>query len=225
MHRKPFLFPLAISAIAPFTPLNSAFAAAEAPHADIFVWAEGAQLRTASWDHGTDQIIDLSARVFSADLGEDPDFPFAIDEPGIGSNLVGTTLNMRLLPSLSRWSGEGLTSCDQFLSLSFGGQSASTSVGGFVSFLVSAGLDLHPDYVLSGAAEADPTDGVYIATFAFAAEGFVESAPLWVVFNLGADEADHDAAIDWVQANLVPAPGALSLLAFMGVGRGRRRSV
>ncbi|NBX36156.1 MAG: hypothetical protein EBR10_02890 [Planctomycetes bacterium] len=222
---KPSVFSLAISAIALCAPLNSAFAGVvEGPHADIYVWAEGAQLRTASWDHGTDQVIDPSARVFSADLGADPDFPFAIDEPGIGSNLVGATLNMYPNGGMSRWTGNGLGSSDHVLSISYGGQSANTIDSGFISFLVIDDLDLHPDYSLAGSqSSVDPDPGIYVATFRFEAEGFDPSAPLWVVFNLGSDEADHDAAIEWVQANLVPAPGALSLLALMGARSGRRR--
>jgi len=48
------------------------------------------------------------------------------------------------------------------------------------------------------------------------------SESFYVLFNLGESEIDHDEAIEWVEANLVPAPGALALLA-AGVLAGRRR--
>lgn len=224
MYQKSFFFPLGISAIALCAPLNSAFASEEEPHADIYVWADNGQLRTGSWDHDTEQVIDSNWRVFSADLGEDPELPFAIDEPGISSNLVGTTLSMYLYQGMSRWTGSGFVSSDHVLSLSYGGQSATTTSSGSISFLVIDDLDLHPDYSLAAAdGTSDPTSGIYVAAFRFEAAGFDQSAPLWVVFNLGSDETDHDAAIEWVQTNLVPAPGALSLLALLGARSGRRR--
>jgi hypothetical protein len=36
-------------------------------------------------------------------------------------------------------------------------------------------------------------------------------------------EEEHDAAIEWVELNLVPAPGAIALLGLAGVAGRRRR--
>jgi len=193
-------------------------------HPDAFVWQSGGQLRTASWDHDTGEIIDSAARVFSAEFGEDPEFPFSIDEPGFGSNLVGTTLSINVLSGLSRWTGSEFASfAGAAISGEYGGSSGSSASGGSFSFLVTEGLDLHPNFTISGDAGNDPIAGIYLLAMQASASGFNSSDTFWVVFNLGSDEADHDAAIDWVQGNLVPAPGAVALLVLAGATRGRRR--
>ncbi|MBM4008163.1 MAG: hypothetical protein FJ285_01030 [Planctomycetes bacterium] len=193
-------------------------------HPDAFVWQSGGQLRTASWDHDTGEIIDSAARVFSAEFGEDPEFPFSSDEPGFGSNLVGTTLSINVLSGLSRWTGSEFASfAGAAISGEYGGSSGSSASGGSFSFLVTEGLDLHPNFTISGDAGNDPIAGIYLLAMQASASGFNSSDTFWVVFNLGSDEADHDAAIDWVQGNLVPAPGAVALLVLAGATRGRRR--
>jgi len=193
-------------------------------HPDAFVWQSGGQLRTASWDHDTGAIINPNERVFSADFGEDPEFPFSIEDPGFGSNLVGTTLSINVLSGLSRWTGSEFASfAGAAISGEYGGSSGSSASGGSFSFLVTEGLDLHPNFTISGDAGNDPIAGIYLLAMQASASGFNSSDTFWVVFNLGSDEADHDAAIDWVQGNLVPAPGAVALLVLAGATRGRRR--
>ena len=57
-------------------------ALAEEGHEDIWVTSSGGQLVTGGWDHETGEITSPFLRVFKADMGEDPEFPFSIDEPG-----------------------------------------------------------------------------------------------------------------------------------------------
>jgi hypothetical protein len=218
-------FSLAAVAAAVLCSLESFAAADEGEvHADAYVWQSGGQLRTASWDHDTGEIIDSAARVFSADFGEDPEFPFSIDEPGFGSNLVGTTLSINVLSGLSRWTGSEFASfAGAAISGEYGGSSGSSASGGSFSFLVTEGLDLHPNFTISGDAGNDPIAGIYLLAMQASAQGFSSSDTFWIVFNLGADEADHDAAIEWVQGNLVPAPGSIALLALAGATSRRRR--
>lgn len=199
-------------------------AAAPGPiHPDAFLWQFGGQLRSASWNHATGEIIDSNARVFAADFGEDHEFPFSIDEPGFGSDLLDTTLSISVLSGVSAWNGSLFESfTGAAITAEYGGQSGSTASGGSFNFLVTAGLDLHPFFTISGDAGNDPTTGVYLLAMQASADGYATSETFWVVFNLGADEADHDAAIDWVQGNLVPAPGALAVFA-LAVGPRRRR--
>lgn len=191
-------------------------------HKDIWVFASGGALRTGSWDHDTGKVTSLAERVFKAEFGEDPLFPFSIDDPGIGSSLVGVTLTMNLLEGLGAWNGNGFDASDSYLFASYGGQDAFSTSGGSFSFLVTEGLDLHADFTLFGAGGVDPTNGIYLAAFTFASAGLATSETFWIVFNLGLDEAAHEAAEEWVEANLVPAPGALALLA-LGAGLRRRR--
>ena len=155
--------------------------------------------------------------MFAADFGIDPAFPFSTDEPGFTSDLLGSTVTINLLQGLGRWNGAGFDAATSSLFASYGGQDATSTAGGSFGFLVTAGLDLHPEFTL-----VDPLDGVYLASFTASSAGYATSESFYVLFNLGESEIDHDEAIEWVEANLVPAPGALALLA-AGVLAGRRR--
>jgi len=192
-------------------------------HKDIWVYASNGALRTGSWDHDTGKVTGLAERVFKAEFGEDPKFPFSIDEPGIGSDLVGSTLTMNLLQGLGAWNGNGFGGANAYLLASYGGQDAFSTTGGSFSFLVTQGLDLHAEFTVFGLGDANPANGIYLAAFTFASAGLATSETFWIVFNLGLDEKDHDAAAAWVEANLVPAPGALALLALGGALLRRRR--
>ncbi len=196
------------------------------PHLDLWITSSGGALVTGGWDHETGLVVNPSQRVFEGELGLDPFFPFSGDEPGIGSDLVGTTLTMNLSPSLGAWNGSEFAFSTSMLTASYAGQSASTAAGGSFSFLVSAGLDLHPEFTMSGPGTSDPANGIYLASFRVSAAGYAQSDTFWIVFNLGMPEADHEAAVEWVEANLVPAPGALAALAVAAVtarSRTRRR--
>jgi hypothetical protein len=190
---------------------------------DIWVYASGGNLVTGAWNHDTGEVTNPFARVFGVEFGEDPAFPFSTDEPGIGSSLVGTTLTMGLSPTLGAWNGSGFDFSTSTLMGEYGGQSFQTGSGGSFNFLVTAGLDLHAEFTLSGPGLTDPANGIYLATFQFSAAGYGSSQPLWVVYNLGMSEEEHDAAIEWVELNLVPAPGAIALLGLAGVAGRRRR--
>lgn len=202
---------------------SPAFAGDKEPHTDLWITSSNGILVTGGWDHLTGEVVNPSQRVFEAEFGIDPAFPFSTDEPGIGSDLVGTTLTMNLLAGLGRWNGAGFDRSTSWLFASYGGQDATTGMGGSFDFLVSAGLDLHPEYTLLGAGGADPANGIYLASFTVSASGLGTSEVFHTVFNLGMAEADHAAAAAWVEANLVPAPGALGLLALAGIAAHRRR--
>ena len=204
--------------------LTGAAHADEGGHLDMWITGSpGQSLVTGGWDHETGEVVNASQRVFEAELGADPSFPFSGDEPGIGSNLVGATLTMKLSPTLGAWNGSGFDFSTSALTASYGGQSASTGSGGSFNFLVTSGLDLHPEYTLLGEIGSDPAPGIYLAAFTLESAGFATSETFWIAFNLGLDETEHEAAAEWVESNLVPAPGAIALLALAGFGRGRRR--
>jgi hypothetical protein len=197
-------------------------ASADVVHADIWVTAFGGQLVTGGWDHETGVVINPDQRVFEGELGLDPSFPFSGDEPGIGSDLVGASVRLNVLNTLSAWNGSSFDLSSSLLTIGYGGQSADTASGGFVSFAVTAGLDLHAEFTLSGPGATDPANGIYLATFFFASNGLADSQAFWVVLNLGMSEEEHEAAVEWVETNLVPAPSAIALLGVVGLLRRRR---
>jgi hypothetical protein len=196
---------------------------AEEDHLDIWVSASGGSLFTGGFDHTTETVVTESLRVFEGEFGIDPSFPFSGDEPGISSDLVGATLTFNLLQGLGAWNGGGFDVATTTLLASYGGQDALSSTGGSFSFLVSEDLDLHPEFTMLGAGGSDPANGIYLASVTFSSAGLADSETMWIVFNLGMDEAEHAAATEWVEANLVPAPGALALLALAGAMRRRVR--
>jgi hypothetical protein len=67
--------------------------------------------------------------------------------------------------------------------------------------------------------------GIYLLALSMegVSPGLLESPSFYVVFNLGQSEEDHDAAIDWVHANLVPVPSMLLVLGAAVLVRPRRR--
>jgi len=221
--RSALIGTVASSVLATLAVTTPALADEKEPHADIYVQSANGALFTGGWDHETGKVLFPELRVFEAEFGIDAAFPFSTDEPGIGSNLIGVTLTMNLLAGLGAWNGSGFTSTSAYLLASYGGQSAFSTTGGSFSFLVSEGLDLHPEYTLLSPDTMDPANGIYLASFTFSSAGLADSETLYAVFNLGMSEEEHEAAVAWVELNLVPAPGAAALLALAGFGGLARR--
>ena len=212
----------ALSATVLITPL----AHAEGGHLDPFVWAQNGRIEIGAWDDDENVLHAPIWRVFGADLGEDPDFPFSIDEPGFRSSLTGLTFSLDLDAGLQAWNGSAFASSTSSMSVAYGGSAIGTAGGGSLSFLVGEGFHAHPDFTLAGLSGADPTPGIYLISFRVSSVGYGTSDRFWIAFNLGMDEADHDAAIEWVEANYVPAPGALAAMGATLLGaRGRRRDL
>ena len=81
-------------------------------------------------------------------------------------------------------------------------------------------FDLHPIYSINPAADA----GSYLLEFTAVMDGFTSSDSFWIVFNLGMDDEEFEGTVEWVEDNLVPAPGALALLGLTGLAGRRRRA-
>ena len=94
-----------------------------------------------------------------------------------------------------------------------------TLTGGTLDFLVTEDFDLHP--IWSVDSQAAP--GAYLVELSAAMAGYETSQNFYVVFNLGLDEEAYETSVDWVNSNLVPAPGVLALLGMGGLAVRRRR--
>ena len=199
----------------------------EHEHFDIGVWNDGGTLRTGGWDHDEEALEVSNLRVFEAEFGEDPEFPWAIDEPGIGGVAadlglpVGASLTMNMLSGLGVWNGNGFDVTNSTtMFVDYGPTSMNSGSGGQIDFLITEDYDLHPVYSIQDTADV----GSYLLEFTFSMEGFESSDSMWIVFNLGLDEEDYEASVEWVEGNLVPAPAALPALGLAFMAGRRRRS-
>lgn len=206
--------------------LVCSFAVADEEHYDIGVWNDNGTLMTGGFDHDNEVLAIQNLRVFEATFGEDPAFPYTTDEPGVGgvaadANLTeGTTINMNVSASLGVWNGSGFDyGTANSMTIDYGLSSVSTDLGGTLDFLVTDDFDLHPFWSVN----SDAANGAYLVELTAAMAGYETSESFYVVFNLGLEEDDYEASVDWVAGNLVPAPGVLALLGMGGLAVRRRR--
>ncbi|MFG0306954.1 MAG: hypothetical protein ACF8Q5_12160 [Phycisphaerales bacterium JB040] len=203
---------------------------------DYGLWTQNGKVQTAIGDH-TDQVLfGFGERVFAADMLGSVATGWEADEPGIfipeASLPDNTAVGFNILGNLLYWDGTGPVSAvdaSVAMTLRFGPESrvtpgdASTVAGFTINYDADAvgGFDEHYDYLLgAGAAE-----GIYFLQNSFTLSGFQESRSVWTVFNAGLTELEHDAAIEYAETVLVPAPGAAGVLAMAGlIGARRRRS-
>ena len=174
-------------------------------------------------------------RVFGSDFpGSGANFNFT-DEPGFdnepGTFPANSMVGFNILDSLSIWNGNGFDALDpnteETMTLNNGALTAETDTGFVPGFGLSVSGDgswhRHIGFTLNNVTAQD--SGVYLLNLELWHDGGIDNSDsFWIVFNLNEDETVHDAAIDWVGANLVPAPGALALFGAIGlVARKRRR--
>ena len=206
--------------------LVCSFAVADEEHYDIGVWNDGGTLMTGGFDHDDETLAVQNLRVFEAEFGEDPVFPYSTDEPGVGGVAAdmglteGTTINMNVSAGLGVWNGSGFDyGTANSMTIDFGFSTVSTNIGGTLDFLVTEDFDLHPIWSVN----SDAANGAYLVELTAAMSGYETSESFYVVFNLGLEEDDYEASVDWVSENLVPAPGVLALLGMGGLAVRRRR--
>jgi hypothetical protein len=174
------------------------------------------------------------AQVFGSELGA-KGFPNTTDEPGFdnepGTFDADSSLGFNLLAELTVWDGAGLAStASEIMEVAVGPESVTTGDGFVPGFLLPVADDgswhQHYEFTLLDSMRG-LMDGVYVLPMQlFSTDAGVDrSIPFWIVFNQNADEATHDAVIDWVSANVVPAPGAAAAVtAFVCLAGRRRRS-
>ena len=197
----------------------------EEEHYDIAAWNDNGVLRTGGWDHDEEILAVQNLRVFEAHFGEDPAFPFAIDEPGIGGVAadlglpVNSTLALNMNAGLGVWNGNGFDASSTSMFVDYGPLSMNSNSGGQLDFLITDDYDLHPIYSIDEASAS----GSYLLEFNVSMDGFISSDPFWIVFNLGLDDEDYEESVEWVEANMVPAPGGLAMIAVSLIASRRRR--
>lgn len=205
---------------------------AMAQHAgDILVSIDNGRLSTALSSEDEPPAVTPGVRVFGAELGED--VPNITDEPGFdspeGEFLGIASLGFNIRSALRVWDGADFDAiATPQMGISFGPASVLTPLADIltpgISLNVTPEGDWHNHFTFE--LNAPATDGVYLLELElFASDPSIQtSLPFWIVFNQNADEADHDAAIDWATANLAPTPGtAGALLMSLGVIGARRR--
>jgi len=199
----------------------------EGEHFDIGVWNDNGILRTGGWDHDEEALEVADLRVFEAEFGEDPVFPFATDEPGLGGVAAdlglaeGSTLTLNMASGLGAWNGSGFSyDTGATLSAQYGPTTVDTNAGGSLDFLVTEDYDLHPIWSI----DENAGDGAYLIELTASMDGLQTSESFWVVFNLGLDHEDYEASVEWVEGNLVPTPAALPALGLAFLAGRRRRA-
>ncbi len=227
---------IAGSAIAVTVLAAPALADEEEDHFDAWITVENDRIQVGGVDVDADGATFFPGqRVFEADFGEViPDFA---DEPGFYSETLpaGFTLGFDITNAVLTWDGSAFTNvADETITLwqAFGvpdspsATSPDTIGGTTTGFLFgeadgTGAMDDHPDFVY----DAPAGDGIVLLELELWTDqpGIERSEPIWIVFAKNADEAEHEAAAEWVQANLVPAPGLTALLPVAGLAALRRR--
>ncbi|MBU6413087.1 MAG: hypothetical protein KGS45_06405 [Planctomycetes bacterium] len=158
-----------------------------------------------------------SQRVFEAAFGESPNFT---NDPGFDSDNgtfpANSTVGFRIRRALRDWSGIEFSDddiADERIQVRLGPlgptltPTSDVVVTGFSLAANSSGkFHHHLGYtLLPKPGESQPADGVYLLELElFSNQPSIQtSRPFWLVFNQNRPTQEHQAAIDWVNANLV----------------------
>lgn len=198
-------------------------------HYDVWVQTSGSQLATGGITHEGETLS--SFRVFGAELGEDPDFPFSAFDPGFemldGTMGAGVSLALNIAGPVQQWNGGSFGSSLNTVTVTDGIDDMTSGLGyvsgpSFFETDPEGGFHSHLAMTVDGLSAGDAGIWLLPLTLSDPLGGLGESETFYFVFNLGLEESAHEAAIEWVEANVIPAPGAMALLV-AGVAFGRRR--
>lgn len=164
--------------------------------------------------------------VFEAELGEL--IPNEVDEPGfdneVGTFPPGSSLTFHLLDTLRKWDGNDFDLIPtETMGVAFGSSLGPVTtplvpsiVDGFSLNVASDGSwHRHFDFLLN----SPQSTGIYLLTMGLSSSdpGLRASDPFFIVFNQNDSEANHEAALEYVSANLVVPEPSTGVLAAMGV--------
>lgn len=208
-------------------------AGAMAHEGDYGLLVQNGRIVTGIGDHDAGTITDIGERVFAAEMVDGFGGGAYADEPGIfiqpGTFAPGTGIGFNIMRSLRVWNvgtQDFFSVASHPMTLEFGPASATTPnadvmVGGFVVNYDGGDFDEHYDFTLPGGAG----NGIYLLELQFFVTdpNIAASESVWTVFNWGLSEEEHEAAIHWVEENLVPSPAsAVVLMGLLAAGRRRR---
>lgn len=234
--------------------LPSAFAEDE-PHADVLLMRNSAgQLVTGAVDFGDNTVISSNLRVYEGEFDafgttSDPGFnALSSSNPNMpagfqaiqGDTVVSFDANAfginGVTANLFYWDAVGAN-------VSFGASTDALTISKAPSDMFTATLDGSGVGVLGFDIETTDADGFLHKHIDFSVDpaaatgiylwsltvhaGDLSTQPLYFVHALGdIDEAQHEAAAEFVETVLVPAPGTvvLAALGFVGVTTRRRRT-
>lgn len=217
---------------------------------DIAIALRGNQIITGIGDHDfypNDR--EFPERVFGADfedlgggniVGEEPGWlgPFADVDAANDPFPTGATLGFDILDQLLVWNGSSTVAGGAFGPTSNTMRIFDTSPGNPEVFTPAStqvvngftvvadttdgpdGFDEHPFYQL-----VNNEVGVFLLNVRITSNdpSILPSEPIWLVFNNGEDELIHDAAIEYTEDVIVPAPAGAAVLALGGLVATRRR--
>ncbi|MCA9277682.1 MAG: hypothetical protein H6815_02735 [Phycisphaeraceae bacterium] len=174
------------------------------------------------------EIVVPGERVFGADFAQVGSF-VTVDEPGLFGEagvFPAATLRFDVAASVLAWDGSAfLSPSASTMNIEYGPLSVTTGGGpvpGFGFDVGPAGFDEHYEFFLNSPASS----GIYLLEMTFELEntGYGVTDSAFIVFNWGLSELEHDAAIEWVESNLVPSPGSMAICAVAPLFLRRRRT-
>ena len=226
--------------------------AAFAEHSDALLLIHNGQLVTGTIDFDTTDVTSTNARVFEGEFDafgttDEPGFngvspgnvPAGFD-PLPGNTPVewdGAVIQIdAATANLWHWDGVGgvafapvtdgtILNVSKAPSMDFTADfdGSANPVDGFEIETTDANGFLHKHIDLSIIDANTAATGFYLWSFELSVGGLT-TEPIFFVHGLGIeDEEAHEAAIDWVQFNLVPGPGAVAAFGVVGLGALRRR--
>lgn len=214
----------------------ASIALAHGEDVDVLLRVDDGALVTGSWSHDTDSVVEERERVFAFEWGNDEGANIS-DEPGFfaeAGTLSGMEWGVNFIDAVRVWNGSDFSAVSPdtvTFELLGAEQDTPTTAGGFTAGfgipVGPGGFDDHYEIVINAATDGS-ANGVYLISMqAFANDtargATLSSESFWFVGNFGGDEMDHEAAIEYVEDVLVPAPGAAALFGFGALAARRRR--
>lgn len=215
--------------------------AAFGAHVDIRPYLTDGKITAGAAELAGSTVVPVAdhQQVFGAELGEDdPGQPFMSEDPGFLAEIgafpggAGKLIAWTALDGLKYWNGSGFGTVPSGESLQITKGSQSTNIAsllpaGFAFGTIHAdgGLHEHMTFELLGADGnpipgdgVEPAAGIYLLTLQLGTtmDGVAPSDPIWLVYNNGDTEENHDLAVEWVERHLAPEPAGLIGLMLAG---------